>query len=211
MTSGDASTIKFGDGLDVTDEGANVIRVDVPAGRTDLLADLTINALDSGGFPTGAPSQFDITDIPSGYSALLGVMIGRLRAGSPITNSYYRFNGDTGENYYQRNQLATGESRYFTGAFPGDATDRFTTHVPGTIATAGQFAHQSFLIPGYASTTWMKTVQIHNVFIGDDAGAPIFFYELTGGCWNSTAAIEQLTIFPDDFADDSRLWLYGRT
>jgi hypothetical protein len=207
-TSGDASTIKFGAGLDVTDEGAGTIRVD---STVELIADVTIDALDSGGFPTGAPSAFDITGIPGTYNDLFGVLIARRVTGSPQAICDYTFNADTGFHYFQRDQYKDGVDNPAYPGGAGFADSHIRALIPGTAATAGQFAHHTFEITGYASTTWRKAIQIHNVFMGTDAaGALLFFYQLVGGSWDSTAAITQLSIGPSGLVDGSRLRLYGR-
>lgn len=210
-TSGDASTIRFGDGLAVTDEGSSTIRVDADSpGGMALIADLTIAALDSGGFPTGAPSEFDVTSIPGSYSDLLAVVSFRSAVGATDIT----FNNNADHYFYARpyDSRIAGSTIFYDTAADADAKIRLTP--VGSDAGTDRYCHYTILLPGYASSTCAKTFQIQGVAVGTGEGGELFLvYDLRGGVWLDTAPITRLTVRAiggGGFVDGSRLRLYGR-
>lgn len=209
MPEGDATTIKFGDGLGVIDEGSNVIRVNASLGRTDLFADVTIDALDTGGYPTGQPNYFDITGIPGTYRDLFAVLSFQSVEGTTDV----LLNNSTGD-YFYASPHDPGDKFYFDTT--ADADNKIRLAPVGQSAGADRWCHYTILLPGYASLNWAKTFQIQGVAVGTDTptGKLFLAYDLLGGVWLNTAPITRLTVRAlgsGGFADGSRLRLYGRT
>jgi hypothetical protein len=205
IPEGDASTIKFGTGLAVTDEGSSVIRVD--ASETALIADLTIDALTSGGFPTGEPNFFDVTGIPGTYSDLVAVVSFHSAEGTTDIT----FNGSTDDYYYARpyDSRVTGSTILYDTT--SDTDNKIRLYPVGPAAGTDRYCQYTILIPGYA---WAKTFQIQGVAVGTDTGDLVMVYDLLGGVWLDTAPITRLTVAAlgaSGFTDGSQLRVYGRT
>jgi hypothetical protein len=80
----------------------------------------------------------------------------------------------------------------------------------GAGVAANFFSTAELLIPNYANTTMVKTLQLTAVFgIGMGAGGRLL--RVAGGIWNSVAAINRLTFSPSsgNFVAGSRAVLYG--
>jgi hypothetical protein len=86
--------------------------------------------------------------------------------------------------------------------------------LPGASAPAGYFGPLEVVIPGYASTTWVKSVLAKEYSAADIGASNKTLYDV-GGHWNQTAAINRVQIAtvntPTTFAVGSQLRIYGRT
>lgn len=141
------------------------------------------------------------SSIPSTYKHLQLRCFSRETLTSSGVN--LRFNGDTGTNYH----------RYLLDNYPGNATrggQEFTVNAWNSAAWVYNviYTGQSVIdIFDYADTT--KTKMVYSILGSDNNGST----ELVGhqsGVWNSTAAINSITLFnPNAIDTDSTFALYG--
>lgn len=119
-------------------------------------------------------------------------------AGGGATNTFMRFNGDTGTNYANNGAYYTiGGSR---GYYSNTANNGiWLDNVDSTWTTVTQID-----INNYKSTNMKKTILVQSA-------APASQVDLKGGSWNSTAAINSITIYNGsvNFAVGSQFTIYG--
>jgi hypothetical protein len=159
-------------------------------------------------------STINFTDIPSTYKHLqIRWVAARL---NPDLDGEvdFQFNSDTGNNYQFIRTYATGVSPN-TSTVYGDSTGstrlrigRLTSNAAGTLMAGGILD-----ILDYASTSKAKsalTVYGNNRLVAANATQYVF---VSGGSWNSTAAINSITIKAENggtnFGSGTRFALYG--
>lgn len=162
----------------------------------------SVQAIEKIVLAADAPS-FDFTAIPQSFETLQLVITGAgTRAASNMV-ALARFNGDSGNNYDRSlwNRFGTdlgAPSSYFqVGNFPA-----------ATVFPRSGMSVTS--IGGYARTDFYKTaIGQSGVSISGATGGQ--FADVEQAIWRSTAAINQLTIFPDndDWKAGSVATLYG--
>ena len=145
-----------------------------------------------------ATSTVTFSSIPSGYTDLVIVFSGNASA---ITNSFMRFNSDTGSNYSMTWMAGTGSA-----AASGRETSqtRLLIDVYG-YANPSNITNKIINVQNYSNTTTFKTVlgRANNSAAGTDALV---------GLWRSTSAITQidiLTLSATTFSVGSTFSLYG--
>jgi hypothetical protein len=161
---------------------------------------------------TGSAAIFDVSSISGAHNDLLLVLIGRA-AYSAVTDSVMlRFNNDSGSNYGTQQINAAGSP---PSGFEQSSDNKISPgSVPASSAAAGWFGLIEMLIPGYASTTWNKTVTFNGSYA---AGLASGYKQVTVGigAWNNTAAITRVQLLindsPNTFVVGSQLRIYGRT
>ena len=83
---------------------------------------------------------------------------------------------------------------------------------PAGGATANLFGYTELTIFGYAATTWIKAFQ-WRTYGASVLNTTAQTYHHGGGTWNSTAAINRITVANNttaNFVTNSQLRIYGR-
>jgi hypothetical protein len=152
----------------------------------------------------------DVSGISAAYNDLIVVVIAR---SSQTSDDYLKlsFNNDLAANYYSEYLLVAGTGGV-AGAELSGSTGFRLGRVPGTTNLANSFASAEIMIPGYASTAWLKTVQIDGyTSLAQSTGNYHLFRG--GGHWASTAAINRITVLGNATANlltGSHMRIYGR-
>lgn len=150
--------------------------------------------------PNGAAS-IDFTGIPAEFFALKVVYNLQSDRGVASVNTLLRFNGDTGANYervFIKNLSANGNS--------GQTSIQIGECVNGPGLTNATDSGE-ITIPNYTSAL-KKAIYGHSTFRPSVNNE--WNYQVSGW-WDSTAAINQVTILPDaaNWAVGSKACLYG--
>lgn len=156
---------------------------------------------------TGATaSSLDFSVIPATYTDLVVKLSLRVNAGSGGYQTYVRFNGDTGSNYNWRNLLGTGSSAVSQNPGAPETGMRITIS-DSSGDTASTFSNAELYIPNYAGSTY-KSVSADGVSENNATGATA---DLAAGIWNSTSAINAISIFASgaSLVTNSTAYLYG--
>lgn len=158
----------------------------------------------------GSAGTFDVSSIPGTYNDLILVLIARGTNAGAQDNARFIFNNDTGANYYWERMQAEATTLNTTEQI-GTAFFQVQS-LPAAGATANHFGIIEMRIFGYASTTWKKICQweshwSRSLSTGDQR------IERGGALWNSTAALNRVTIQCQNtanFVTGSQLRIYGR-
>jgi hypothetical protein len=154
---------------------------------------------------TYSPSTaaISITSIPQTYTDLVLVVYARdTSIPGPKTQLFYGFNGLAVSGTYT--WTAVGGDGTTGTSVRGSANQFSSGVVPGTSATAGQFATTTVHITNYTSTSMYKHVLQRGA--GDYNGSGDV--NLTVGIWQNTAAVTQIDL-RNTFAAGSMITLYG--
>lgn len=158
-----------------------------------------------------APGTFDLTGIPQTYNDLLVVALLRSSAALASDFTLLTFNGDSGSNYAMQLLESTGTTT--TSSTPIARANILFTHTAAASATAGYFSYMRIFVPGYAVSTWNKYAAL--LHYSGQGLATAGYVQETAGMWQSTAAINRLTIVPNTapttFVTGSQVRLYGLT
>ncbi len=158
-----------------------------------------------------AAASFDITSIDSGYAHLLLTLTGRSdRAANLSDDVRLRFNNDSGNSYDWQSDYSSG-----TGGATG--TEAIATSgmrvatIPAATATANFRGVCRVLIANYAETTFHKDADSSWGYRQAAATGQMISGKATG-FWNSTAAINRLTLTTENaanFVAGTRVTLHG--
>ena len=153
---------------------------------------------------TGSSGTITFSSIPSTYQHLQLRIIGRGSTGA--TGIYYQFNGDTAANYAQHYLYGDGAS-VSAGAFTSTATPILSYLAPST-ASANVYSANVVDILDYANTNKNKTIRALCAYDNNGSG----FVQFTSGLWQSTSAINSITLVNSPSGNYSTLTqfaLYG--
>ena len=160
---------------------------------------------------SGAGS-FDISSIPGSYNDLVFVAICRGTNAAASEGLQWNFNNDSGSNYYSEKVLVSG-----TGALNGveviGTIGLLLGRCPGNTGLANSFGVTELVIPGYASTTWIKPAYSSSFSANTNTTTNVYT-EHGGGVWNSTVAVTRVQVKGSNTANlaiGSVLRIYGRT
>ena len=161
----------------------------------------------------GAPGFFDITSIPQTYNHLKFIVIARGAATAASDTLYLQLNADAGANYYTDMGKFSGATASGTETLGGSLGRINPTMPAATGSLANSFSVNVVWIPGYASTTriksWVATCHATATTATGNV-VPV----ISGGTWNSTAAINEVAfagLGTSNLATGSALYLYGVT
>ncbi len=158
----------------------------------------------------GSSGTFDQSSISGSYNDLIVVVIGRGADGGTGDNLELRLNNDSTATYYRQVTLSTSTSA--TASSTAGGTSMRLGRFPASTATASSFGHSEFVIYGYASTAWNKSVDYATWALeGVAAGGQTL--TRGGGMWQSTAAVTRVQVFCSTTANlltGSQLRIYGR-
>jgi trimeric autotransporter adhesin len=186
-------------GADGRVTSASNVAITAAAGMVKII-DTTLGS--AGNFDTGAAS------IPSGYSAIQIVLMGRGTVASPNVDNLIRFNNDSGSNYLDLAVRATASGAVSAIADAATTSGEFGQLTAGT-GTANYAGVVNALIASYDQTTFFKEWVYNASFLKDTA--PSGGAWAGGGIWISTAAITriQITASGTTYVTGSRLLVYG--
>jgi hypothetical protein len=162
---------------------------------------------------TLSSANIDITNIPQTFTHLQIRLVSR-DTGNVATTSfsataYLTVNNDSGANYAVQYLVGDGSSFGSYGGYAPNYTSMTLSNVGGPYSgqTANVFASTIIDILDYTNTSKTK---VFKTFTGMDLNGygKVF---LQGSMWNSTAAINRITITNDGgtFAAGSRIDIYG--
>lgn len=153
-------------------------------------------------------ANFDITSISGSYNDLILILIARSASGS-ADSSIVRFNNDNAANYYR--QMIRGLASTASALEVLGNASALSVQCPGTGAVANAFSVSQWTIFGYASTTWLKSLRFEDAYVSAFSTGQLYS-QVHSGVWNSTAAINRVTIFlnsSSNFITGSQLRIYG--
>jgi hypothetical protein len=158
-----------------------------------------------------APGQFDVSAIDQTYNDLVLVLICRCSIAATQDLLDLRLNNDSGANQYEIS-VAPMNSGAVTASRSQVTLARISQNCPASTALAGLFGMYKIEIYGYTSTTFIKQGIVNG--ITTISGTQVTLgSEQTSLFWNSTAAVNRVTIFGDSAANlaiGSMLRIYGR-
>ena len=157
-----------------------------------------------------AAPNVNFSNIPQTYSHLFLIFTTRSDYSGFYTQLAIQLNGDTGANY-------DGEHLYGTGGAVKASADVTATYahllaIPAANATANCPASATIWIPNYGDTTFFKIIITHNGTFVQLGNSNANLTENLASLWRSTAAINQITLFPtqnSNFVAGSIFSLYG--
>ena len=164
----------------------------------------TMTLIQSVTVPSGGSASIDFTSIPSTYTDLcLKVSLRDTNAGAAIDGGI-RLNGAT-TNYSWKQVKGNGAASSSSGGTT--ETLIYAWLHDGAGATASTFANIDIYIPNYAGSS-AKSISFDGV---QENNATTAYAVLSAGLWNSTAAVNQVTIVTSGtaFAQYSTAYLYG--
>jgi hypothetical protein len=151
----------------------------------------------------GSVSSIDFTSIPSTYTDLCLKVNARTSVGFVADNLLIKFNTSSA-NF--SNKALRGSGSAVISYSPGTAN--FAGFIPGSSATASTFGNTEIYIPNYAGST-NKSFTCDSV---TENNATEAYALLVANLWSQTAAINQITIYPDtsgNFVQYSTAYLFG--
>ena len=160
-----------------------------------------------------SPGQFDVSGISQAYNDLILILIARSNnAGSTGEGSCIRFNNDSGSNYSRTLWMTAGAATLDVSNSHG-SSNGLIGRVPMASALANTFGMHEIVLLGYASTVWRKVWLSKSYDVYVDSSNGVDASEVLGQ-WQSTAAINRVTIAPanmsGNFVTGSQLRIYGR-
>ncbi len=152
----------------------------------------------------GLSTSIDFTSIPQTYKHLQIRALVRNNRAATGSNTYFRFNGDTGNSYALH--VLTGNGASAT-AGAGTSSNVMLAQDPSANFTANCFAGQIYDILDYTNTNKNKTVRILNGYDGNGSGEVQFW----SGLWMNTAAVTSIRLFPNSgsYVQYTQFALYG--
>jgi len=159
----------------------------------------------------GSAGTFDVTSIAATYNDLALVAIARENTANFSAIPSLTFNGDSGLNYSRMRTQASGSAVAATESI--NASSFQIGAFPANNAPAGAFGTAEITLHGYASTLWQKSIHF-KFFWYTTLGSGGVFVQEGVGVWNSTAAINRVTLVGNggaNFVTGSQLRIYGRT
>jgi hypothetical protein len=155
-------------------------------------------------------NTFNVTGISGSYNDLLLVLICRGARASTNDNLQMQFNGDTGSNYGTESMFAFGATAPVSGE-NASTSALYNRTIPAATENAAVFSMLRIHIPGYASTTWWKSVIGATTYNPNITTGNIRITEFSG-LWKNTAAITSVQLFGQTTANldtGSTLRIYG--
>lgn len=155
-------------------------------------------------------ASFDIQSISQAYTSLRIVASLRVNANATSLGCGTKFNNDSGSNYadsmVQGGASPTGNEANSVSAL-GQA---FSALAASASVLANAFWDHDMIIPNYARTDRIKTISGTQV-VPMALTTGLHLYRVVAGVWNSTAALNRITITPTSgqFVAGCRVTIYG--
>lgn len=159
----------------------------------------TFELIDSATVGSGGAASIDFNTITADWTDLCLVISARSTQANNANSCAIAFNGST-----------TGfTSRFIEGAGSGTPSSFTSTYiignVQGTSSTSNTFTSINVYIPNYAGSNY-KSFSAETA--GENNGTTAYL-TLGAGLWSNTAAINQITVTMNNFAEYSTAYLYG--
>jgi hypothetical protein len=139
--------------------------------------------------PVGGSASIDFTSIPATYTDLILKISGRTNRSLEVDGITVRFNNDlTAGNYSGRRLFGAG-----SGTPGSDTTYAGMPFMTAATSTASTFGNAEIYVPNYAGSA-AKSFSIDG--LGEN-NATTTYAGLGAGRWTGTAAINQITIYPE--------------
>ena len=154
-------------------------------------------------------ANFDISAISSAYNHLELWLLLRGTKAATVTNVRVRLNADSAANYDQQ-ELFGGGGTAGADASAGQ-TFAFMGNANAASATAGSFSFLRLVIPFYKGTTAHKVFTAYGGTFITEGTTTSYASVVETGLWRSTAAVTEITVFPDanNWDTGSAYVLYG--
>jgi hypothetical protein len=157
-------------------------------------------------------ATIDFSSIPATFRSLKLICDGRTAWGGPLTEDvgFMTLNGDSGSNYCRQWLRANNSTVSAADIFSG-LTKMENTFFPTSNTPAGLSGISEVLFPNYSGTIFCKKIISEctwNIGLADGN----FFYIKNASFWNSTTAINRITITTyttANFVVGSTFSLYG--
>jgi hypothetical protein len=155
---------------------------------------------------SGSVSSLSLTSIPATYTHLHArvYLITAYTAGE--SNYGFRFNNDSGSNYYTLLSIGDGGSQAALKNYPETNVGTFYTYGVYTDTQSPMIATIDIL--NYSDTSMKTNVQIREGVTGPSAGGAA----LIGSIWNDSTTINRIDVVTNsggNLATGSRIHLYG--
>jgi hypothetical protein len=138
---------------------------------------------------SGGAANMSFTSIPSTYTHLCLEISARTNRSSTQDYNNFRFNSDSGANYFYRSFAG-----YSTGSFittlDNSQTSAYCGLTAGNTAYSNMFAANTVWIFDYTASKFKTYVSDSTLNNGSNREV-----NMQGGYWNSTSAITSITIF----------------
>ena len=149
-------------------------------------------------------ASIEFNSIDSSYTDLM--LLYSARSSDTANNwniSYIKFNTDSTAGNYPTCWIYA----YSTTAGSGTA-NQWAGYIPNGNKTADTFGSTSLYIPNYTSSNY-KSYSVDSVT--ESNSSTLVPMQLTAGLWQSTAAIDKITLTPDagSYVSGSSFYLYG--
>lgn len=164
----------------------------------------TYTLIQSSTAGVGGTSSFIFNSIPSTYTDLLIKVSCRFNS-SGTANLRFRFNSDSGGNYYWQNLQGTGSAVRSSRGAP-DTYFTVEDGVQGTDTTASVFGNTEVYIQNYSSSSSNKNI-ISRAVTENNAQATRLM--ITSGLWENSAVLSSIEISGATFVQYSTAYLYG--
>jgi hypothetical protein len=159
-----------------------------------------------------AAAQIDVSGISGSYNDLVLILIARSAETGTVDDPTIRLNNDSGANYYSERLRGSATSASAIESL-GNTAGCFLGRIPAVSGVANGFGITQIVIPGYSSTTWLKTIQWQSFGVGVAPTTGNIYTQTGGGLWNSTAAVTRVQILSGvsaGFTIGSQLRIYGQ-
>ena len=162
---------------------------------------------------SGGAASWTKSSIPSTYDHLMLNISARSTKATYVGNMKMQFNADSGTNYSQTRLNAST-------ATPNSSRGTSKTSIywglilTGANVTANTFGSVNVWIPNYANTSNYKQVMIDGTVENNSTTNNLWTLQLCAALWQSTSALNQITIADldsTDFVQYSTFTLYGVT
>ncbi len=153
-----------------------------------------------------AAASVTFSSIPGTYTHLMLNIIARGSQATAFVGVSLQFNADTNAHYDQTEVFASGGTG---GAQQNLAQSSiFIGNIPGSTATASNAGSFSINIPGYAQTTFFKSINGVGNYNNQASTLQVF---ADGGQWRDTSAITSIVVAAGagNFVIGSQFTLYG--
>lgn len=148
-------------------------------------------------------TNITLSSIPSTYKHLQLRILTRASNASVDRAITLRVNSDSGSNYAQHYLDGDGSTASASGS--ASTTSMLFTKTAGASATANVYGVAIVDFVDYASSSKYKTIKTFGGFDNNGAGNVI----LSSGLWQSTTAINSITVVNTSFLSGSTIALYG--
>lgn len=177
---------------------------DVPGGGSGGMT--LIQTITAGG---GGAATLDFTSIPGTYNHLVLLFNGKGDTGGGEVSVFLRFNNDTGSNYDGQWIQGQGSSP-LSGAVSANGDGVFIGNITDGGGLSGRAGAIRVEIVDYANTNWGK-IALSRYGYHNNGGFSNLRTGETYGNWNSTSAINRVTVRPasGNFQAGTKASLYG--